>query len=235
MAAITIDDLVTGAQSLSDKVNDPSVDTPTWYRYVNASIEELWRLITAENPTYFDAFGDQTIISAANPFIDLVASPFTVDATSGGWTVRKIRLVEKDPTSSVPVTIVKRTFQTKDQQRYPRGYILSGKRIYMDPPTVAPGNYRVYYTAGPTILGAAGAIPAELIPYREYFELAASIRALGSEETDIGDEMQRLTEMRQAIMVTVANQDSATPDRIQDTLANDELQRWGLIYPGGWF
>lgn len=235
MAAVTLDDLVTGAQNLSDKVNDPSVTTAVWYVYVNASIEELWRFITAENPNYFDTFGDQTIASAAAPYIDLTAAPFTVDATSGGWTVRKLRLVEKDPTASVPVTVVKRTLQTKDQQRYPRGYILTGKRIYMDPPTVAPGNYRVYYTAGPAILTGGQAVPAELIPYREYFELAAACRALGSEETDIGDELQRLGDMRASIMVTVANQDSATPDRIQDTLANDELQRCGMIYPGGWF
>lgn len=234
MAAVTIDDLVTGAQDLSDKVNDPSVTTAAWYLYVNASIEELWRFITAANPSYFDTFGDASVASSASPFIDLTAAPFTVDPTSGGWTVRKLRLVEKDPTASVPVTVVKRTLQTRDQVRFPRGYILSGKRLYFDPPTLAPGAYRVYYTAGPAILAAAAAVPAEMIPYREYFELAAACRALGSEETSIDDETQRLADMRQMIITTVSNQDDSTPDRIQDTLANDELQRFASIYPGMW-
>jgi hypothetical protein len=233
MAAVTIDDIVTGAQNLADKVNDPSVSTAVWYVYVNAVIEELWRFITTVNPSYFDLFGDQTVTT--NPWIDLVAAPFTVDPTSGGWTVRKLRLVEKDPTASVPQTVVKRTLQTKDTQRYPRGYILSGKRVYLDPPAVAAGNYRVWYTAGPTILTAGQALPAELIMYREYFELAAAMRALGSEASDIQDELQRLDDIRQSIQITVSAQDDATADRIQDTLANDELQRWGLIFPGGWF
>ena len=232
MPSVTIDDLVTGAQDLSDKVNDPSVTTAAWYLYVNAAIEELWRIITAANPSYFDAFFDRTISSSATPYIDMTAVPFTTDPTSGGWVVRKLRLVEKDPTASVPVQVVKRTLQTKDQTRYPRGYVLSGKLLYFDPPTLAPGNYRVYYTAGPAILTAGVSVPAELIPYREYFELAAACRALGSEETNIDDELQRLADMRQMIVTTVAAQDDSTADRIQDTLANDELQRWASIYPG---
>jgi hypothetical protein len=233
--SVTIDDLVTGAQTISDKINDPSVSTANWYLYGNAAIEEIWRLITEANPNYFDTYGDQTVANPATPYIDLTASPFTLDPTSGGWTVRKIRMIEKDPTSSVPIPVVKRTLATKDTQRYPRGYIFVGKKIYLDPPTVAPGNYRVYYSAGPTILGAAGPVPAELIPYREYCELAMALRALEAEKSDTTIVGARLDDMRQQIVSVVADQDSFTADRIQDTLANDELQRWGLIYPGGWF
>jgi len=235
MAAVTIDDIVAGAQALSDKINDPSVTTAVWYVYVNGVIDELWRAITAENPSYFDAFGDQSVASSATPYIDLTAAPFTVDATSGGMVVRKLRLVEKNPTFSVPQTIVKRTLATKDTQRYPIGYILSGTKVYFDPPNVATGNYRIYYTAGPAILTAAQALPAALIPYREYFEVAGAIRALAAEKSDTAPLEQRLSDIRMSVMQTVANQDDASADRIQDTLANDELQRWGLIFPGGWF
>lgn len=233
MAAVTIDDVITGAQDRADKVNDPSVSTAMWLIYANAAIEELWETIAMANPSYWDTFGDVAVASAASPFIDLTAAPFTVDTVSGGWTVRKLRLIEKDPTSSTPVTVVKRTLQTKDVQRYPRGYILTGKRLYFDPPSVAPGNYRVYYAAGPTILAAGVALPAEIIPYREYLEVSTTIRALASEESDISDEQAFLSDLRARVWSTVSNQDEATADRIQDTLANEELQRWGgLFYPG---
>ena len=233
MAAVTIDDVITGAQDRTDKVNDPSVSTAMWLIYANAAIEELWEMIAACNPSYWDTFGDVTIASSATPYIDLAAAPFTVDSVSGGWTVRKLRLVEKDPSLSNPVTVVKRTLATKDVQRYPRGYVLAGRKLYMDPPTVAPGNYRVYYSAGPTILAAGGTLPVDIIPYREYLEVSTAIRALASEESDISDEQTFLADLRARIMTTVAAQDDATADRIQDTLANDELQRFGgLFFPG---
>jgi hypothetical protein len=235
MAAVTIDDIISAAQVESDKANDPSIQSGSWFIFANSAIEELWRKIRVAQPSYFDTFGDVTIASSATPYIDLTASPFVVDPTSGGWVVRNIRLVEKDPTASIPLTVVKRSLQTKDVFRYPRGYILSGKKLYIDPPSVAPGNYRVYYAAGPAILSTGNALPAELIPYREYLEVATACRALRIEESDTGPLNTHRGEMLADIISTVSQQDDANPDRIQDTLANDELQRWGLIFPGGWF
>jgi len=232
MPAVTIDNVITGAQDRSDKINDPSVATAVWLLYANAAIEELWEVIAAANPTYWDTFGDVTVASSATPFIDLAAAPFTADPVSGGWVMRKLRLVEKDPTQSVPVTVVKRTLATKDLQRYPRGYILQGKRLYFDPPTVAPGNYRVYYAAGPAVLAAATTLPVEIIPYREYLEVSTAMRALAAEESDVSVLGAQLADLRARIITTVAAQDDATADRIQDTLANDELQRWGFGVPG---
>lgn len=233
MAAVTIDNVITGAQDRSDKVNDPSVATAVWLLYANAAIEEMWQVIAAANATYWDTFGDVTVASAASPFIDLSAAPFTADPQSGGWIMRKLRLVEKDPLNNVPVTVVKRTLATKDMQRYPRGYLLAGKKLYLDPPNVAPGNYRIYYAAGPAVLAAAATLPVEIIPFREYLEVGTAMRALAAEESDVQVLAGQLADLRARLVSTVAAQDDATADRIQDTLANDEIQRWGAWYPLG--
>lgn len=230
MAAVTIDDAIATAKVLSDKTNDPSLtDTAFWLPAANAAREQFWQEVVSVNRDYWLTFKDATI-TVAVPYVDFTA---TTDAASGGWTMRKLRRVEKDPTSTARVVIPRRDFQTADLQRWPRGYMLRGKLVYIDPVELAAGNYRVWYVPGPTVLALGATLPSEEIPYREFIELVMAIKALVVEESDVSALESRLAGLRANLVATVEDQDAGEPHHIQDTLAVEEeaARPWGLWWP----
>jgi hypothetical protein len=224
MSAVSIDDVIAQGKKLCDKTNDPSLDDTWWATAVNEAIEALWQLVVSVNRDYWLKYTDQVITASTSPYIDL--SNIT-DTVSGGWRMRKLRLLEKDPTSRNPIKIPKRTLATKDLVRWPRGYMMEGKKLYIDPPQYAPGSYRVWYVPGPRIY-VPGETPADqlgsrLIPYREYLEVYIAIKALAEEETDTSSLERSLGRLDAGIRATVEDQDSNEPRHIQDNVDYDDF------------
>lgn len=222
--SVTFDDVIAQGKVLSDKTNDPSLDATFWASAGNDAIEQLWQEVVKANRDYWLKFHDDSIPSSGMPFLDLSS---ITDDTSGGWRMRKLRLVERNPTAVRPTKIVRRTLATKDVTRWPRGYLLVGKNLYIDPAPLAPGDYRVWYVPGPKIY-ALGADPPDdlgsrLIPYREFLETYVAIKALAQEESDTSALEGHLALLRANLISTVADEDAAGAQHVQDTEAAEEL------------
>lgn len=214
----------TGAQELSDKVNDESVSDDTWNIWVNQGVERLWEMVTAAFSDHYFKSVDFTLLGGATAnFYDTTTIP------AGDF--RRVRLLEWQPDTSGRLKIRAYNFDQKDQQKGAfttlqwcnmRRYRLMGTKILVEPYEQAAGAYRLYYVPRATKLVVnCDGLDFVMDEWSEYPMLYAAIKALGKEESDPGQLQDQMAAIRAEIEIAAPSRNVGDADVIADVEDGD--------------
>jgi hypothetical protein len=135
--AATLPDLTAGAKAAAGKEDDPSVSDDRWRRHINKAIKATFRKLASQFADSWIATTDFTLTSASN----VATLPVAFE---------QLRHVTLNPTNGQRQPVPPFNLQELDDYTGPR-YRVMGRKIYMEPPESAAGNYRAWYVPRPAL------------------------------------------------------------------------------------
>ena len=206
-------------QENSDFISDSELNS-----YINASYGELYDLLVSKMEEYFITSTTFTVASGASS--QALPSGFYkirgVDRSIGGAyiPVRKFNFAQRGQDT------VLRVFDTQNPSVT---YRTMGQTIYFEPPSAAPGDYRVWYVPQRTVLSDNADETADGVidDWREFIVVDACIKCMLKEESDASGFMALKQQQLARIEAVAQNRDVSEPDQVTD------IRRVGLGYLGG--
>jgi len=226
--------LIDGAQALADRRSDASITSADWTRYVNDSVEELYRvLIGCDAGLYFQQSDFTLTGGAAGASFDLI----TLSAPTTAAKFRALHGLDLNPDTNFRRTIPRRNFRERNKGRIgwwlpalwdtDRRYDIRQTSLVITPYELAAGNYRVYWRQAPyKFSSSADTQPLDTVmePYDEYVRVLAAMMAIGIEEGDQSPLATRLATLRNDIVESERRDDE--PCVIADVEGTDS-DSWG--------
>lgn len=163
-------DIALAARGRTDTEDSQAPGDAFVYGFVNQALRDLQRIVGEVNENAFLKYQDVTVANGSNTI------PLPTDFYG-------MKLLEKDPTSSMPKTIYPFELAEKNRVGY-LGYQIetNGRFIYVVRPENAPGAYRVWYTPEPDQLDVnnptTSFISANLSPFDGYLIVKTAILIL---------------------------------------------------------
>lgn len=222
--------LIDGAQALADRRSDASVTSADWTRYVNDSIEELYRiLIGCDAGLYFAQTDFALVGGTTGATFDLTTLAISAPQSTK---FRAMHGLDLSPDTNYRRTVPRRNFRERNKGRigwwYPalwstdRRYDLRQTTLTITPYELAAGNYRIYWRPAPyKFASSADTTPLDTVmePYDEYVRVLAAMMAVGIEEGGQDALASRLAVLRNDIVESEKRDDE--PAVIADVEGSD--------------
>lgn len=232
--AVTVAEMIDGAQALADKRNDASIPAADWLRYVNWGVKALYRLVIPVDPALYFAQADFTLTATAAGAKRLLSTLTWTEADGSsppGTSYQALHGLDMSPDTAQRRTIRRRNFRERNVPALgwwtpavfddDREYDLRGRTLVLTPYELAAGSYRVYARLAPYLfVSASDTVPLDwqLEQYDEYVVIMAARKGLGIEESDTGLQSERLNELRAEITAEHSRDDgeAATIADVED-------------------
>lgn len=179
---------------------------------INDALYELYDLITAEAPDFFETTASLTLSGAATEAnaTGALASDF-----------HEMIEVVKYPDTTARVTV------PPAGNLSVLGYLIEGANIRIVPYELSAGAYRYRYVAGPTLLSGSGTIAVRIERWSEYITVRAALDCNDKEETLSDPNWRKVLDMRKRIVRAVAKRRGA-PETVPDpdAFTAEQLSPW---------
>lgn len=178
--------ILADAKDIADMVGNTIVGDPTWRRWINQGQERLYRLLVTKSPARFQSsitstITGNTILLTGLGFRQLREGGVTRDPGSQSMrrTLRRFNFGERDAQGRLPAWGAGRELAYDIQ---------NNTQIVIEPASLAPGTYGVYFLVGPTAFATDGSgdsvnISTVFEPYVDFIATWAAIKGLMKDES----------------------------------------------------
>lgn len=186
--------------------------------YINASLAELYDLLTSRFEDYYtvpfqftiaagdDGYDLSTVVPA---FYKLRGVDRAISGPADWGTVRPFQFVERNKYQN-RLNVYQRAGRALLQYR------LVGNRLSFLPKDQAPATYQLWYVPAFVPLVNDGDTTSDLQSWHEYVIVDAAIKCMQKEESDVSVLVMQKEQLKQRIEAMAAGRDAGQQDRVGD-------------------
>lgn len=246
---LTLGQIRLQAQQRADRVNSNFVTTAEWNKYIDMSLYELYdMLIAAFGNEYFVAQPFQFITNGTSQQYPLPDGTSTYQLPNNGGTAPAFYKllgvdagVQSAPQNNAWLTLKRFNFNARNRYVFPQigstflgivslQYRILGNNIMFIPAPAGSQSIQLWYIPRLSPLLKDTDIADGVHGWLEYVIVAAAIKALQKEESDVSVLVAELQMLQDRIKTMAENRDAGEPETISDSRRwSDAAGAWGVL------